>query len=219
MRISRLRESAEDLSNLRVLFLGCTVFIQASESIAVTVIIIRIDAILILFYSTPSNPFPLLRHRGSEMPSVTVLPPSPPTAFPSSSSSASSSLYGFFLSSHPYSSFHSDQLNGAPRPFEDMSVAEIKERAIQQAQRASRGSSAISLIRSAKGQISLAQSCESAGDFKGALSAFTKAASLTQVFMDTADFKAESGLGKRGVLWKEFTEFQQVSRSPLSPHL
>ena len=158
MRISRLRESARDLSNLRVLFLGCTVFIQASESIAVTVIIIRIDAILILFYSTPSNPFPLLRHRGSEMPSVTVLPPSPPTAFPSSSSSASSSLYGFFLSSHPYSSFHSDQLNGAPRPFEDMSVAEIKERAIQQAQRASRGSSAISLTRAAKGQISLAQS-------------------------------------------------------------
>jgi ubiquitin carboxyl-terminal hydrolase 8 len=90
-----------------------------------------------------------------------------------------------------------------------MSVAEIKERAIQQAQRASRGSSAISLIRSAKGQISLAQSCESAGDLKGALSAFTKAASLTQVFMDTADFKAESVQGKRGVLWKEFTEFQQ----------
>jgi hypothetical protein len=107
--------------------------------------------------------------------------------------------------------------NGSPKPFEDMSVAEIKERAIQQAQRASRGSSAISLIRSAKGQISLAQSCESAGDLKGALSAFTKAASLTQVFMDTADFKAESVQGKRGVLWKEFTEFQQVSCSPPPP--
>ncbi|KAH9059441.1 hypothetical protein EDB83DRAFT_2552313 [Lactarius deliciosus] len=86
-------------------------------------------------------------------------------------------------------------LNGSPRPFGDMSVSEIKERAIQQAQRASRGSSAISLIRSAKGQISLAQSCESAGDLKGALSAFTRA--------------AESVPGKRGVLWKEFTEFQQ----------
>lgn len=96
-----------------------------------------------------------------------------------------------------------------------MSVAEIKERAIQQAQRASRGASAISLIRSAKGQISLAQSCESAGDLKGALSAFTKAASLTQVFMDTADFKAESVPGKRGVLWKEFTEFQQREGSDL----
>ena len=110
-------------------------------------------------------------------------------------------------------------MNGALRPFEDMSVAEIKERAIQQAQRASRGSSAISLIRSAKGQNSLAQACESAGDFGGALSAFTKAATLIQVFTDTANFKAESVLGKQGVLWKEFTEFQQVSRSPLSPHL
>ena len=106
---------------------------------------------------------------------------------------------------------HPDQLNGAPGPFEDISVAEIKERAIQEV--------AISLIRSAKDQISLAQSFESAGDFKFALSAFTKALCLTQAFMDTADFKAESVLGKRGVLWKEFTEFQQVSRSPLSPHL
>ncbi|KAN0132816.1 hypothetical protein V8E53_009487 [Lactarius tabidus] len=132
------------------------------------------------------------------MPSVTVLPPSPPAAFPSSSPSAPS-----------------NPLNGSSRPFEDMSVAEIKERAIQQAQRASRGSSSISLIRSAKGQISLAQSCESAGDFKGALSAFTKAASLTQVFMDTADFKAESVPGKRGVLWKEFSEFQQREGSDL----
>ena len=100
-----------------------------------------------------------------------------------------------------------------------MSVAEIKEQAIQQAQHASRGSSAISLTRAAKGQIFLAQSCESAGDFKGAFRAFTRAVSLTQVIMDTADFKAENVLGKRGMLWKEFTEFQQVSRSPLSPHL
>ena len=91
---------------------------------------------------------------------------------------------------------------------------EIKERAIQQAQRASRGVSAISLIRSAKGQISLAQSCENDGDFKGALSAFTKAASLTQVFMDTEEFKAENVPGKRGVLWKELADFQQVSDTP-----
>jgi hypothetical protein len=63
-------------------------------------------------------------------------------------------------------------------------VVEIKERAIQQAQRASRGASAISLIRSAKGQIWLARACENAGDLKGAPIAFTKAASLSQVFTD-----------------------------------
>ena len=166
----------------------------------------------------PSNPSPILRHQGSEMSSDTALPPLPPAAFPSSSPSASSSLYGFFPSSHPYSSFHPD-LSEARSPFEDMSVSQIKERAIQQAQRASRGSSAIAIIRSAKGQISLAQACESARDFKGAFSAFTKAIRLTQIFTDTADFKAENVLGKRGVLWKEFIEFQQVSCSPLSPHL
>lgn len=108
-------------------------------------------------------------------------------------------------------------LNGPTRPLEAMSVAEIKERAIQQAQRASRGASALSLIRSAKGQMSLAQSCERTEDLKGALSAFTKAASLTQVFMDTAEFKAENVPGKRGVLWKELTDFQQVSGNLLTP--
>jgi len=94
-------------------------------------------------------------------------------------------------------------------------VAEIKERAIQQAQRASRGSSAISLIRSAKSHITLAKSCESAGDLKFAFSAFTRAASLIQAFVDTEDFKAERFPGKRGVLWKEYTEFQQREGSDL----
>ena len=107
---------------------------------------------------------------------------------------------------------HRSHPDGAPGPFEDISVAEIKERAIQEV--------AISFIRSAKDQISLAQSFESAGDFKFALSSLTKALCLIQAFMDTADFKAESVLGgKRGALWKEFIEFQQVSCSPLSPHL
>ena len=135
-------------------------------------VLTAVQRTLLLYGATPSNPFPPLRHRGSEMPNVNVLPLSPPAAFLSSSSSASSSLYAFLLSSHPYSSIHLDQLNGAPRPFEDMSVAEIKERAIQEVQRASRGASTISLTRSAKGQICLAQSCESTGDFKGALRAF-----------------------------------------------
>jgi ubiquitin carboxyl-terminal hydrolase 8 len=96
-------------------------------------------------------------------------------------------------------------------------VAEIKERAIRQALRASRGSSAISLIHYAKSHITLAKSCESAGDLKLAFNALTMAASLLQVLVDTADFKAESVPGKRGVLWKEYTEFQQVNCSPLSP--
>jgi ubiquitin carboxyl-terminal hydrolase 8 len=99
-----------------------------------------------------------------------------------------------------------------------LSVAAIKEQAIQQVQRATRDAAALSLIRSAKGQVSLAQSCEGAGDLKGALSAFTKAASLTRFFMDSAEFKAENAPGKRGVLWKAFTDFQQVGATPYSRH-
>ncbi|KAH9958814.1 hypothetical protein BC827DRAFT_540115 [Russula dissimulans] len=132
------------------------------------------------------------------MPSVTVSPASPTTSFTTSSSIPLASP------------------NGPAKPSEDMSVAEIKEQAKQQAQRGSRGVSAVSLIRSAKGQISLAQTREGAGDLKGALSAFTKAASLTQVFIDSAEFKAENVPGKRGLLWKEFTDFQQREGNDLT---
>jgi ubiquitin carboxyl-terminal hydrolase 8 len=97
-----------------------------------------------------------------------------------------------------------------------LSVAEIKEQAKEQVQRRTRGVRALSLIHSAKGQICLAQAREGSGDLKGAFSAFTKAASLTQVFMESAEFKAENAPSKRGVLWKEFTDFQQVSGTPCS---
>jgi hypothetical protein len=124
-----------------------------------------------------------------------------------------------YPSSYPCSSLYTASHNGPAKPSEDMSVAEIKEQAKQQALRGSRGVSALSLIRSAKGQISLAQSREGAGDLKSALSAFTKAASLTQVFMDSAEFKAESAPGKRGLLWREFTDFQQVSGTLFTPYV
>ncbi|KAA1470161.1 cysteine proteinase [Dentipellis sp. KUC8613] len=128
------------------------------------------------------------------MPSVSVLPASPSGFGPS----------------------FSTVQNGSTRSFDDMSVAEIKEKAIANTQRLSKGVSAVSLIRSAKGQITLAHSCESAGDLKGALSAFTRAASLTQIFMDSAEFKAESSPGKKGILWREFTEFQQNEGSDMT---
>ena len=129
------------------------------------------------------------------MSSVTVLPLSPTVVSPS---------------------FHPDQLNGAPRPFEDMSIVEIKERAIQQVQRAGRGSSALSLIRSAKGI---------------PLRSDTKVPETSSPQRIHQGYKSHPGVHghcrfqgrkrsqKRGVLWKEFSEFQQVSRSPLSPHL
>ncbi|THH17441.1 hypothetical protein EW146_g3362 [Bondarzewia mesenterica] len=106
--------------------------------------------------------------------------------------------------------------NGSPRPLDDMSVAELRERAIQQAQKASKGASAMSLIQAARGQIVLAQSCENAGDLKGALIAFTKAASLAKTVMDTSEFTAENTPGKRGVIWREFSDFQQHEGNDLT---
>lgn len=130
------------------------------------------------------------------MPGVSVLPASP--------------VVGGFGASF------STVQNGSPRPFEDISVAEIREKAIQQAQKVSKGASAVSLIKSARGQVSLAHACEDAGDLKGALSAFTKAASLAKTVMDSAEFKAENVPGKKGIVWREFTDFQQHAGSDLT---
>jgi ubiquitin carboxyl-terminal hydrolase 8 len=69
---------------------------------------------------------------------------------------------------------------------------------------------ALSLICAAKIHNSRAQAREGAGDLKGALNAITTAATLTQIFTDSAEFMAENVPGKRGLLWKEFSDFQQV---------
>ncbi|KZT07231.1 cysteine proteinase [Laetiporus sulphureus 93-53] len=87
-------------------------------------------------------------------------------------------------------------------------VAEIKEVAKEQAHRV-RGASAISLLGSARTQIQHAQECELHGDLTGALSALTKAASLAQMFMESSEFKLEIQPGRKGVLVKEFMDFQQ----------
>ncbi|PCH36402.1 cysteine proteinase [Wolfiporia cocos MD-104 SS10] len=104
---------------------------------------------------------------------------------------------------------------GSPASPNGGSVAEIKALAKEQAQRI-RGASAISLLKSSRSQIQLAHGCESSGDLKGALSALTKAASLAQMVMDTAEFKQEMQRGKMGVLVKEFMDFQQHEGSDLA---
>lgn len=97
-----------------------------------------------------------------------------------------------------------------PRSHDELSVAEIKAKAKGHAQRATRGASALHLIRAARSQLALALTQERDADLKGAYAAYIKAASLIQTFMDSAEFKAESQPGKRGVLWKEYQEYMQV---------
>ena len=90
-------------------------------------------------------------------------------------------------------------------------VAEIKTAAKEQALKV-RGASATSLLRAARDQIQLARALEGTGELREALSALTKAASLTSMFMETSEFKVEMQPGKKGVLTKSFLEFQQVRR-------
>ncbi|TBU43823.1 cysteine proteinase [Dichomitus squalens] len=88
-------------------------------------------------------------------------------------------------------------------------IAEIKAGAKEMTQGV-RGASAARLLASARSQMRLAATQEIEGDLKGALSAYTKAASLIQIFMDTPEFKAESQPGRKGMLYKDFLDFQQT---------
>ena len=144
------------------------------------------------------------------MPGVAILPPSP--AFGGFGSSTYSVLYSF-LQDHVSFIHHTiyiiEMQNGLVPPHRE-SVADIKAAAKEQAQRA-RGASATSLLRSARDQIKAAIAQEGEGDFKGALSSFTKAASLAAMFMDTHEFKQEMSTMKKGVLTVDFMNFQHVS--------
>ncbi|KAI0773259.1 cysteine proteinase [Trametes elegans] len=120
------------------------------------------------------------------MPGIAVLSPSAPTNF-----------------SHKFSAMQ----NGAS--YQHDTVAEIKDAAKETAQLL-RGASATSLLKSARSQIRFAQVKENQEDLKGALSAFTKAALLVQLFMETPEFRADSQAGKKGPLFKEFMDFQQT---------
>lgn len=88
-------------------------------------------------------------------------------------------------------------------------IAEIKAAAKEQTERV-RGASATSLLRSAREQIQLARVNENDGDLRGALSAYTKAAYLTAMYMDTSEFKLEMPPGKKGALMQDMKKFQQV---------
>jgi ubiquitin carboxyl-terminal hydrolase 8 len=100
--------------------------------------------------------------------------------------------------------------NGVSRSYDDLTVTQIKDQAKRQAQAVSRNASAPSLISVARTQILTARTCESNADLKGAYSAYIKAVCLIQLFMDSTEFKAEKQPGKRGVLFKEYQDFQIV---------
>ena len=92
---------------------------------------------------------------------------------------------------------------------DDLTVAEIKEKA-KNAIYNVRGASAISLLRTARDQVVQGLTFEKEGDQRGALLSLLVSAQLTQLVMSHQEFKQERE-GKKGVIWKEFSEFQDVS--------
>ncbi|KAF9233475.1 hypothetical protein BU15DRAFT_53836 [Melanogaster broomeanus] len=99
--------------------------------------------------------------------------------------------------------------NGSVATKDNLTVAEVKEKAKEDVRKAAHGVSAISLIKTARSQSQLAQINENQGDLKGALSALLKAGSLAHMFMNSPEFIAENKHGKHGVLYKEFLDFQK----------
>ena len=89
-----------------------------------------------------------------------------------------------------------------------MSVAEIKESATRNVKVHARGASVLSLLKTARNQAIQGYASEREGDLKGALKALWTAAQLTSTLLGSAEGRAE--LEKKGELWKEFVDFQQV---------
>ena len=88
-----------------------------------------------------------------------------------------------------------------------MTVAEIKDRAIQQVHKFGRGVGALALINTAKTRIADAERFERENDLKNSLDSYTKAICLVTMCLDTTEFKAERA---GGVLHREVQEFQTV---------
>lgn len=95
----------------------------------------------------------------------------------------------------------------------DETVAEIKERAKEKALSVTKtkGISAISLMRVAQELAFEAQRAEDSGDLKRSLGLWVQASSLLSGLYETADYKAESKPGKKGAVYKEVSEWMQVS--------
>ena len=97
----------------------------------------------------------------------------------------------------------------------DETVAGIKERAKEKASSVTKtkGISATSLMRLAQDLVFDAQKAEDSGDLKKSLGLLVQATTLLSALYDTADYKAESKPGKKGAIYKEVTDWMQVSFS------
>ncbi|PFH50295.1 hypothetical protein AMATHDRAFT_4113 [Amanita thiersii Skay4041] len=95
-----------------------------------------------------------------------------------------------------------------------MSVAEIKAKAKEAVSKDARGVSAMTLIKTARSQIVMAQDYESRGELKSALSAYIKAASLATMTLESSEYFSERG--KSGMVRKELNDFMEKHANVLN---
>ncbi|KAF8555660.1 cysteine proteinase [Imleria badia] len=106
--------------------------------------------------------------------------------------------------------------NGSVASNDDLTVAELKEKAKEDVRKAAKGVSAMSLIKIARSQSQQARIHENQGDLKAALGPLLRAGILTHMFMNSGEFMAENKPGRHGVLYKEFVDFQKTEGSNLT---
>lgn len=142
------------------------------------------------------------------MPSVVVLRPSlPEPGFTSYSES------GHVRQSNTLRTNHipkPNMQNGSAAPSDNLSISEIEEKAREDVRKHTTGVSPISLLKSARTQLQLAQANEKEGNLKSALSALCKAGGLAALVMKSSEYVTENQPGRHGLLYKEFVNFQKV---------
>ncbi|PPQ83798.1 hypothetical protein CVT26_004510, partial [Gymnopilus dilepis] len=132
------------------------------------------------------------------MPGVTLLPSTPPANGPMSNSY------------HQNGSTSTTSTPPAPapstRPYGDLTLAEIKQKAKEGVAKEARGVSAITLIKTARTQILAAKEHEARGDLRTAFGSYIKAATLAKMTMDSPEYLMEAK-GKGGVVRRELNDF------------
>ncbi|KAH8110726.1 cysteine proteinase [Phellopilus nigrolimitatus] len=137
------------------------------------------------------------------MPAVTVLPTSP--ALRNFGPPATSAKMPY----SPCTSASATTItNGAGSSRNELTVADIKEK-VRTVVQSVRGASALSLLRTARDKVETGLTLEEKGDLRESFRALLTAAQLSQVVLEHQDFKQEVEQKKKGVVWKDFIEYQR----------
>ncbi|KIK68849.1 hypothetical protein GYMLUDRAFT_236746 [Collybiopsis luxurians FD-317 M1] len=134
---------------------------------------------------------------------ISVLPTPPPPGSPRKSAYNNDDA---LHDNNKPGSFPSDLSDASSDP-----ISLLKRQAKHSVTTSAKGASALTLLHSARAQYLLAGTCESEGDLRGALTAFTKAAKLAQMVFGTVEWNGNSGVKKE---LKDFMEKDSINLAP-----